>query len=215
VTVEIAWEPRLRPIRISQPLDTLTAVDANGDPLATSPMAQGELEVPVNVGNQAAELQLLFTLPPRSTERIARLSGTLNTVVPGRTETYRFEDLAAAEGTQERRGGATVTLDRLRKNGPIWELYMRVAFDDPSGALESHRGWVLQNMSYLVDEDGTRIEHVGFETTHQNEQEIGLAYLFELPAGLDDLKGLAWEYETPAAIIALPIEYELTDVRLP
>ena len=215
VTVEIAWEPRLVPIRISQPLDTLTAVDADSNPLATSPMAQGELEVPVNVGNQSAELQLLFTLPPRSVEKIARLSGTLNTVVPGRTETFRFEDLVAADGSQQRRGGATVTLDRLRKNGPIWELYMRVTFDDASGALESHRGWVLQNPSYLVDADGTRIEHVGFETTHQTEQEIGLAYLFELPEALDDLKVLAWEYQTPAAIIPLPVEYELTNIRLP
>lgn len=215
VMIEIAWEPRLRPIRISQPLDSLTAVDADGNPLATSAMAQGELEVPINVGNQAAELQLLFTLPPRSVEKIARLSGTLNTVVPGRMETFRFQDLAAADGKEQRRGGATVTLDRLRKNGPVWELYMRVAFDDASGALESHRGWVLQNASYLVVDDGTRIENVGFETTHQTEQEIGLAYLFELPTALDDLQGLAWEYQTPAAIIPLPIEYELTDIALP
>jgi hypothetical protein len=92
---------------------------------------------------------------------------------------------------------------------------MRVQFDETAGALESHRGWVLQNVSYLVGADGERIEHVGFETTHQSEVEIGMAYLFELPEVQDSLAGIAWEYKSPAAIMQLPIEYELTDIRLP
>jgi hypothetical protein len=214
VTVEIAWEPRLRPIRISHPLDSLVALDEDGNSL-TGTMSTGELEVPVNIGNQAAELQLALRLPPRSTETIARLAGKLSTVIPGRTETFRFENLAGAAEVEQRRGGATVTLDRVRKSGSIWELHMRVRFDETSGALESHRGWVLQNLSYLVGPDGTPIEHVGFETTHQSEQELGLAYLFELPEGRDSIQGLAWEYQSPAAIIPLPIEYELKDIRLP
>lgn len=214
VKVEIAWEPRLRPIRINQPLEALTAVDENGDELAASPMSQGELEAPINIGSQSAELQLMLTLPPRTTTKIARLAGTLSTVVPGRTETFRFDDLVNSRGANKRRGGATVTLERVRRAGPIWELHMRVAYDETSGALESHRGWVLQNPSYLVNEAGTRIENVGFETTQQTEAELGLAYLFELPPGTG-LEGLAWEYQTPAAIIALPVDYELTDINLP
>lgn len=215
VTIEVAWEPRLAPIRISHPLDSLGAIDEDGNEVSTAAMPTGEFEVPANVGSQSADLQLQLTLPPRSTERIARLTGRLNTVIPGRTETFRFEDLENAERVDQRRGGAVVTLDRVRRNGEIWELYMRVQFDETSGALESHRGWVLQNVSYLVDAQGKRIEHVGFETTHQSEQEIGLAYLFELPEGRESLDGLAWEYKSPAAIMQLPIEYELTDIRLP
>jgi hypothetical protein len=215
VKIEIAWEPRLAPIRISHPLDSLMAVDEDGNAIAGADVATGEFEVPANVGSQAAELQLQLALPPRSTEKIARLAGKLNTVIPGRTETFRFENLETAEKVDQRRGGALVTLDRVRKNGEIWELYMRVQFDETSGALESHRGWVLQNPSYLVDGEGSRIEHVGFETTHQTEREIGMAYLFELPEGHEDLSGLAWEYQSPAAIMQLPIEYELTDIRLP
>jgi hypothetical protein len=105
-----------------------------------------------------------------------------------------------------------VTLDEVRKNGAVWELHMRFALDEDNGALQSHRGWVFQNISYLVDKDGQRIENAGFETTRQTENEVGVAYLFDLPG---DLTGLKWVYETPAAIVDVPVEYELKDIELP
>jgi hypothetical protein len=39
-----------------------------------------------------------------------------------------------------------------------------------------------------------------------------VAYLFDLPEGIE---GLSWVYETPAAIVEMPLEYELTDIELP
>jgi hypothetical protein len=71
---------------------------------------------------------------------------------------------------------------------------------------------VFQNLSYLVDKDGKHIDNAGLETTHQSQNEVGLAYVFDLPGGLD---GLSWIYETPAAIVDLPVEYEIKDIDLP
>jgi hypothetical protein len=100
----------------------------------------------------------------------------------------------------------------VRKNGAIWEVHMRFALDEANGALQSHRDWVLQNLSYLVGKDGQPIENAGFETTRQTPNEIGVAYLFDLPEGLD---GLSWVYETPAAIVDMPADYQLKDIDLP
>jgi len=89
---------------------------------------------------------------------------------------------------------------------------MRFALEEANGSLQSHRNWVFQNLSYLLDKDGKPIENAGFETTRQSPNDVGVAYLFDVPEGLD---GLTWVYETPAAIVDLPVDYELKDIELP
>jgi hypothetical protein len=101
----------------------------------------------------------------------------------------------------------------VRKNNAIWEVHMRLALDEDNEALQSHRGWAFQNLSYLVDKNGEQIDNAGFETTRQTANEVGVAYLFDLPEG--GIEGLSWVYETPAAIVELPVEYEIKDIELP
>jgi hypothetical protein len=209
--MEVAWEPRLKPIALSQPVDDVTATTDTGATLSASqPDAVMDVEVPD--GTQAAEIILPFELPSREATKITSLKGRLRALVPGRQVKFEFGNLASAAGKTQRRGGVQVTLDDVRKNNAIWEVHMRMALDEANNALESHRGWAFQNRSYLVGEDDEPIENVGLETTRQSRNEVGVAYLFDLPAGID---GLTWVYETPAAIVELPVEYEIKDIELP
>jgi hypothetical protein len=133
-------------------------------------------------------------------------------LVPGRHVKFQFDDLANAAGKTDRRGGVQVTIDDVRKNNAIWEVHMRLALDEDNEALQSHRNWAFQNLSYLVDKDGQTFDNAGLETTRQTTNEVGMAYLFDLPEGVE---GLSWVYETPAAIVELPVEYEIKDIELP
>ena len=208
--LEIAWEPRLRPIAFSQAAADLEAIVDGQTPLKTrQPKAVFGAEVPL--GTQAVELVLPFDLPPRDAAKISTLKGKLRALVPGRQATFEFDDLAHAAGKSQRTGGVEVVIDAVRKNHEIWEIHMRLRLDD-NRTLESHRGWAFDNRSCLVDGKGEMIENAGLETTSQTRNEVGVAYFFDVPAGLD---GLTWVYETPAAIVELPIEYELVDVELP
>jgi hypothetical protein len=211
VFLEIVWEPRLEPIAVRQPLSEVDAKAADGSPLPTA-QSEAELEVPVHPGLTAVELMLPMELPPRSIEQIGLLQGNLKTLLPGRKETFRFDDLAEARDVRKRIASATVTFDQMRRNRDIWEVRIRVRFDEPGGALESHRGWILNNDAYLVGADGEKIEHVGFETTRQAQDEVGIAYLFELEG---DPEGLEFVYETPGAILQTEYTYELNDIPLP
>jgi hypothetical protein len=209
--MEVAWEPRLRPIALSQPVAEVKATtDAGQELQVTQPDAVLDVEVPT--GTQAAEIILPFALPPRDAKRITTLRGKLRALVPGRQVKFQFNDLANASGKTDRRGGVQVTLDDVRKNNAIWEVHMRLTLDEDNEALQSHRGWAFQNLSYLVGKDGQQIDNAGFETTSQTANEVGVAYLFDLPEGVE---GLTWVYETPAAIVEVPIEYELKDIELP
>ncbi|HEY4234557.1 MAG TPA: hypothetical protein VGM76_14075 [Lacipirellulaceae bacterium] len=211
LSLEVAWEPRLRPLAVSQAAAEVVATDDAGHKLELSqPDAVLDAEIPV--GTQATELVLPLALPARDVAKIASLKGKLRALVPGRQVKFQFDDLAHAAGKTQTSGGVQVTIDAIRKNNEVWEIHMRLRLDEDNHALESHRGWAFQNLSYLVDKDGKRIESAGLETTLQTKNEVGVAYFFDAPKGLD---GLTWVYETPAAIVELPIEYEFKDIPLP
>ena len=112
---------------------------------------------------------------------------------------------------ETRKAGATETLDEVRKNDDAWEVRMRVRFDKAGSSLESFRTWIFNNEAYLVGADKKPIAHSGFQTTKQTEDEVGIAYLFDLPNGPD---GLTFVYKTPAMLNSVPLDYELKDLRL-
>src|SRR5262249_15601551 len=141
--------------------------------------AEAEPEASIREGTTAVELEIPLELPPRSIDKIASLKGTLLALVPGEPEDFRFKNLKAdeknkpAKAVEQRKAGTTVTIDQVRKNNETWEIGLRARFDDPSNALESHRGWILENAAYFVGADGKHIEPGGFEQTRQGQDEIG------------------------------------------
>lgn len=209
--IEVGWEPRLPPIALSQPPGDIHATTDSGTPLIiTQPDALQDVEV--TAGTQAAEIVLPLSLPDRQSKKIATLKGSLHALVPGRHAKFQFEKFSKSIGKSQELGGVQVTLDDVKKNGAVWEVHMRFGLGEGNSSLQNHRDWVLQNLSYLVDENGRHIENAGFEMTRQTASEVGIAYFFDVTQDLDTL---TWVYETPAAIVDLPVSYELKDIELP
>lgn len=212
--LEAAWEPRLQPIAIMQPLDAVEAADDNGQPIQVA-SAGNELEIDVDADLKSVELPLQFNLPERNARRIARLHGKLTALLPGKVETFRFGNLdKLKKRVERRRADVTVVLDEVRKNGSVWEVRVLLVFDRATGALQSHlaAGWIDNNKAFLEAPDKEPVPYAGLETTRQTETEAGVAYKFVVPKGL---KGYTFVYQTPTAIVSLPIEYELKDLDLP
>jgi hypothetical protein len=216
VELEIAWEPRLKPIAISQPIESIEVTGDDGSAiLPASPQAVLNVEVPT--GSHSTELVIPLALPSRSVKTLATFRGELSALVPGRVVEFQFKDLDKAEKVEQRRGGVKVILDRLNKNQALWEVHMRLQVESEEAGLESHRGWVFQNITYLLNPQGEIVDHAGFETTRQTKNEVGLAYFFDLPDddNDDEIDAYTWVYRTPAAIIRVPVKYELKDIPLP
>jgi hypothetical protein len=210
LVLSVAWEPRLKPISLKQRMADLKVVDENGNPLAVDD-TQAELEVPAGRGT-SVELTLPLKLPPRDVHEIASLKGKLTACLPGKIETFRFGALTTAKNVEERIAGATVTLEQVRQNGSIWEVRMRVRFDEAGQALESHRGWILNNEAYLEDPDGKPVAYDNLEITGQSESEIGLAYGFVLDRAPQKYH---FVYKTPGVIVATGVDYEIKNLKLP
>jgi hypothetical protein len=207
----VAWEPRLSPIGLTQKLTEIQALDENGEAVDVDVRA-GQLDVPVNPKATCVKLGIPFALPSRDVHKISRLTGTLDVLVPGPVETFRFGGLPGAKEVKKRVASATVTLSGMRKNNDTWEVEVRVRFDDAGDALASHRGWIFANEAYLEGPDGKRVDNEGFETKMQTEDEVGVAYFFYLDAPPDKY---SFVYKTPAKIFSSRFKYEFDDLELP
>lgn len=213
LTVDVAWEPRVRPVVLElAPGDMKGTDDAGGE--LTSDAGGETLEFPVRGTNAGVELELGFQLPPRSVKQIASIKGKMSALVLGRVEEFEFTDLEKAKGVEQERGGVTVVMRECRKNEEIYDVKVRVKFGDAGKALESHQGWIYDNECYLLDKAGNRIEVAGLEATSTGANEVGLDFKFDLGEETS-AKGYKFIYKTPAAIVRIPIEFELKNIELP
>lgn len=210
LTLEVAWEPRLRPIALKQRLADVAAADQQGRPLEVLDPA-AVLEAPA-LNMPQLDLTIPWKLPPRDATAIATLRGRLLAILPGRQQTFRFDNLLLARNVEQRAAGVSVVLERVVQNGRLWQVRIRVKFDEAGEALESHRGWILENEAYLEDAAGKTFSYDALETTQQTAESIGLAYGFVLDEPPETLR---FVYKTPGAIIRASLEYRLEDIPLP
>jgi hypothetical protein len=216
LTAEALWEPRVRPIVLEVPLGQVAAKDESGNDIGID-QTEGTLEVPVEGTNAAVEIEFPLTAPPRSVKTVASIKGQLTAVVLGKVETFEFADIDKidkAKSAEQERGGVTVVVESCRKNGDIYDVGMRVRFDRAANALESHRGWIYNNECFMLDAKGTRIENAGLEATLLANNEVGLSYKFDIGENAMP-KGYKFVYRTPAAIIKIPVDFELKGIDLP
>ncbi len=209
--VAVAWEPRLRPIVVRHALADVKVVDGRGNAIAVA-NANVQSEFSVNRQMHFQEFEIPLQSPSREVRKIGRVSGDVDFVITGPNESFRFDPLTDERNVEQRRAQATVILERVRKNQEIWEIRVVVRFDDSAGALESHYGWVYNNPAMLVDADGENLLPATIETTRRTEDEVGMAYLFDVPQGL---AGMTFVYETPVSVMKHRVHYELRDLELP
>jgi hypothetical protein len=208
--LDLAWEPRLKPVTVEMAMSDITAVDESGNPINVAG-EEGRQEITIVSGEHVTELRVPLTMPERSVGKIASLKGKFTALVPGRMEEFRFTDFKKTNQAQDR-NGVVVTLERVRKNNEIWEFRVRVRFDDAAGALQSHLDWISNNEAFLATPDGMMHEADGIETYRRTDDEVGVAYLFGIEGGL---AGHTLVYKTPTVIVPLEVEFELKDIQLP
>jgi len=132
--------------------------------------------------------------------------------LPGRVETFEFDNLPDAKNVEQTRAGVTVIVDQVRKNVDVDEVRLTVRFEQARNALESHRNWIYNNEAYFVAPDGQRFEHAGLQAFRQAANEVGVAYLTDRDGGL---AGCKFVYKTPALLIQTPVAFELKEIPLP
>ena len=209
----------MQPLAILQPLAEVSAVGETGEAIAVA-SDDAEPEAMIREGMSTAELEIPLALPKRSTEKIR----VAQRQAPGagardRSRIFAFTRLPVAERNappkrvEQRKAGATVTLDQVRKNNDVWEVSLRVKFESPSTALESHRGWILDNEAYFRGRRpsgaSSRADSSRRGKPRTKSASITSSISTESPDKLE------FVYRTPITILEMPVDYEFHDLPLP
>jgi hypothetical protein len=218
VTLEVVWEPRLQVITLMQRMADVQTIDDRGNPMPAADI-KSQPEIPIGGQTPAVKLDLPFRLPPREAKAIANLKGKLLATLGGKTETFRFRNLADAKNIEQRIAGVALALERVdkaatggRAEGSALQIRLHVRYDHAGDALASHRQWIFGNPAYLEGPDGRPIAYKSYETTAQGKNQLDISYLFHTALPLEQL---AFVYQTPGTIIDKGFEYELKDIPLP
>lgn len=210
VNLLVRWEPRLRPISVDIPMSKVKIVDEFEDEI----MLANQREVVYGmVQPEIPQVDFSLQLPrvDRQVESLKTVKATIDALLPGKTETFRFKKLSKLKpGFQLENAGARVTFGGVAKNEDAFSIKVSISFDKENNALESHQGWVFQNEVYLIDNQGNREDSISLETLRQDNEKVTVQYYF-----IDEPGDRTLIYKTPASIIKLPVPIELTKIPLP
>jgi hypothetical protein len=220
VTVLLMPEPRLRPLFLQFAMSDITCRAADKSVLQPfSPEASYELAL--GEGGGLTRLQWDYVLPKQVSGQALALKGKLRCTTAAGHELIRFTSLEKAQqagggNVARRRGGVTVTLNRVRVAASAAgkqnaDIQVTVAYDAGGPAFESHQRWILHNEVFLEDRDGKRVSlNGGSETSLLGEAGTGIDYHFVDLAG--SVADYSFVYVAPTLIVDVPIEFEIQSV---
>jgi hypothetical protein len=210
--LEVAWEPRLRPMLLKLQADALKVVDDRKKEVKPQVAMESD-EVVIRPENPSAEINLNLDAPEREAKKLASLKVKAEVTIPAGIKIFKFPSLAQKDVTVKQ-GDVSLTLEDTEVDEQVWKVNVTLVYPGEGPAFESYRQGLFNNRLWLQRADGSRFEHNGgFNNTGSDGGKLGFEYLFVDPPGKTADYQLV--YESPSKVITIPLEFEFKDVNLP
>lgn len=212
----IAVEPRIRPLFLSMAAKSLKAVDQ--DRRSLNPWnEEAKYEIPAGDGSHEIRIQWDFRLPTGQVIERISLKGEMRCEIAAARERVVFDLKSLYKGVVRRRGGVSVRLRDVQverdagKPTPA-EIGVTVSYDTGGPAFESHRAWMFYNAAYFETSSGERIDFDDNDTSQQADGAVAIDYRWnEFSLSGDSFR---FVYEAPTLIMNVPINVEISDLRV-
>ena len=208
IGVQIAWEPRLRPLLFQPHATSIVGTCDDGSVV----QLMGEASEISTTQSAQVQFELHTKLPPREATKF-ELSGQINTTIPGKPIPVRFKNLDQKLPLIRRIGDIIATIQAIRTgDGPVTQIDLMLKLGPSELRLDSFRNWLQINEAYAVDETGKQIPNMGWQTYLMNDREVGMTINFQIEKSLKDFQ---FVFAAPAALVESTIEFDLRDIPLP
>ena len=222
VVLRVAWEPRLEPLLVRLPMQSVVAEGPAGEAMAPAQRA-AVVEAKAVGRRQWLDLPLMLAQPTPPLESLGLLRGTVLLWLAGREHGFEFAGLeAGAEGVAGlpslRMARAVVTLRRIAVRGDRLLVTAGVTYDEPTEALASHQTWLTKKPLALVAPDGGTIAPIEQTVESRSEQGLTTTAVFRLPGDgrrPTTLQAMRVRWILPIAIHAVPVDFAVRGVSLP
>jgi hypothetical protein len=218
ITLEIAWEPRFRPLFVENEPEELVVQDGKGTSLKITDSAKGRIPV---IKPTAVEKVIRFEAPARTAEKLGLVKGSLSILGPGKTLAFAFDNLGQTgkEGKKLAIDGVAVTLREFSAESDRWTAGLLLEYPDDTPEFESFESWLVNNQVHLekVSGKGRLAANGGYEIDDQSGHKALIKYRFIDDDETQLGKPADWRliYHTPGTIVRLSIPFEFRDLPLP
>ncbi|HEV2949330.1 MAG TPA: hypothetical protein VGX70_18290 [Gemmataceae bacterium] len=220
IYVELAWEPRFRPLFLESKPDSFEIQDDKG--VALKIQEQGNGRTPL-AARMATHIPLRAEAPKRAANKLALFKGSVSVLGPGKMLLFSFDKLSKLEkgktGPSQTQDGVTVQVRDFdiegEKNDQRWTVGLMLEYPADSPDFESFEQWLVNNEAHMerLDKSKEIMKHAGYESDVREKKAIVRYYFSEDNMG----KPEDWKlvYRTPGQILRLPIQFEFKDLELP
>jgi hypothetical protein len=221
VNLEIAWEPRFRPLFVESRPQGLVVKDDKQKELTVEEQGGGRLPI---TGGNAAVVELHLPAPQRIVPRLGLLKGTLALVGSTKMLTFEFDTLAkekAAKEPKQTQEGVTVRLSKIDLSEKThWTVIVSLDYPSDGPKFESFQSWVVNNKIHLQRTNGEgKVENNGFSLDSISSNKANIRYYFteQLNKKFGGGKPEEWKvvYRAPAPFTEVTVPFEFKDVPLP
>jgi hypothetical protein len=217
--LEVAWEPRFRPLFLESQPATFEIKDDKGNVLKGFEQGGGRVPLSERI---AAQVQVRLEAPKRTALNLGLFKGSLNVLGPTKMVLFSFDKLAQTDKSKpapsQVKDGIKLTLREFevegKDNDQLWKVRLMLEYPEGGPEFESFEQWLVNNEAYLEKKDGKkRIQTGNSETDAQGRQAI-LRYFF---SDEDMGKPEDWKlvYRTPGQILKVPVNFEFKELPLP
>jgi hypothetical protein len=212
VQMELAWEPRLRPMLLEIKSDELEITDDQGRTVLPDVMGEST-SVPLRPENPSVEVNLNMEAPERDARQIKSLQVRGAVSAPAGLRRFRFADLSDQREKQTQ-GKITVTLLGSEVEDQVWKISLSVEMPGEGPVFDSYQQGLFNNRLWLERADGSRFEHNGgFSNVNPRPGVLGFEYIFvDAPGKISDY---ALVYETPSRVVSVPFDLTFENIPLP
>lgn len=212
--LEVAWEPRFQAFLMQVQPDSIEVQDDKGLTVEVPTVDRGQSPAD---GRIAMEVEVVLPALPRPRTHFKSVKGQLAVIGSPKLLTFTFDKLASKQDMEQE--GVVVSMRSFRQSKEIWTVEMGMRYPAGGPAFESFQSWLINNQAYLLNKNGKRMDHAGYETDEQTATTASLRYRFtdddEKQIKLGKAADWRFVYKTPAQISEVPIKFEFKDVPLP
>ena len=213
------WEPRLRTLLVRKPPGSLKASTAQGSELKLyTPLAS--VDLPAGLRASRTTVREDFHIARRAAREPLRLWGQLVAQMAAGRHRFEFAIRPEQPPAASQFGSVTVDVRNMRLEGLAaagtfdLDVELGVVFSDGRHVIESHRNWIAGNRVHLEDDEGNVIGIAERTTTElTGKRGVAIRCRFDRVPGSPGQHRVV--YETPTAVVDVPIEFTFDHVLIP
>lgn len=208
LSLRLAWEPRIVPLVIRLPMDSVQVEGPRGESVPPS-SRRGVLEATILPGAAWLPMTLPLLAKEPLPESLASVRATVRLWCAGGEHDFSMPLEPLPAEFRQRVGRAEVSFRAERRDRERVAVDAELVYDAPSEPLESHRMWLVDRELEILGPAGGRLPPESHRVRHRSDR--GLAVTDEFAMERKD-EGSRVRWRLPAAIRELPIDVTVRDV---